>query len=202
MTIATAIPSGSVTARIVASAIALLMFSSSALAEISQVPLTVTASVKPNVALIVDDSGSMDFEVLVTTNDGSFWWNSGSRDFWGIDTGSGGSAGFNFNQTGNSNNTWRKYVYLFPNGTGAGNRSLDDNSGHYAVPPTRDYAFARSSAYNAAFYNPFNTYRPWPDGGGFVFTDANPTAVRSDPVFGGATLNLTANIDSNAGNWT
>lgn len=197
-----ATPSGSATARLVASAIAMLMFSSAALAEISQVPLTVTASVKPNVALIVDDSGSMDFEVLVPTNDGSFWWNAGSRDFWGLDTGSGGSAGFNFNQTGNSNNTWRKYVYLFPNGTGAGNRSLDDGSGHYAVPPTRDYAFARSSAYNAAFYNPLNTYQPWPDGGGFVFTDANPAAVRSDPVFGGATMDLTANIDSNAGNWT
>ena len=183
-------------------ALALLVFAGAVSAEISQVPLTVTASVKPNVALIVDDSGSMDFETLFQTNDGSLWWNGTTRDFWGLDTGSGGQAGFNFNPSGASSNTWRKYVYLFPNGTGTGNRSLNDASAHFAIPPTREYGFARSSDYNAAFYNPNNTYEPWPNGGGFVFANANPSAVRSDPVFGGATMNLTANIDSAATNWT
>lgn len=199
-------PNGILAGRLAACGLAGLMFAASATAgEIAQSPLTVSTSVKPNVALTIDDSGSMDFEALVDTSDGSFWWNTGTGTFWGTTTGAGDQPGFNFNTTGAPSSAWKKYSYLFPNGGGAGNRALlDGTNAHFAVPPTRDFAFARSSDYNRAFYNPLATYEPWPNGASFTFANANPTAARSDPVFGSDTdtLDLTTNKDSGVANWT
>ena len=45
---------------------------------ISDVPLFLTTGVKPNLIMAIDDSGSMDFEVLLPGNDGSAWWRTGS----------------------------------------------------------------------------------------------------------------------------
>ena len=39
--------------------------------DISTVPLDVAAAAKPNIIFGLDDSGSMDFEVLLQTNDGA-----------------------------------------------------------------------------------------------------------------------------------
>lgn len=201
-----------VAGRLAACSLAGLMFAAPAAAgEIAQSPLTVSTSVKPNVVLTVDDSGSMDFETLVDASDGAFWWNTGTGTFWGTTTGAGGQPGFNFNDTGKAGTTdvagvtWKKYSYLFPNGGDSGNRALLDGvNAHFAIPPTRDFAFARSSDYNRAFYDPLATYEPWPNGGGFTFVNANPAAVLSDPVFSAKdkTLPLTANIDRGDVNWT
>ncbi|MCU0869363.1 MAG: hypothetical protein MUF30_07115, partial [Burkholderiales bacterium] len=69
--------------------------------DIADVPMATQGRVKPNLIFVVDDSGSMDFEVLgaktnladttlppgynMSTNDGSLWWNTASRTFigWG-----------------------------------------------------------------------------------------------------------------------
>ena len=42
--------------------------------DISTVPLDVRSAAKPNIIFGLDDSGSMDFEVLLDTNDGAAWW--------------------------------------------------------------------------------------------------------------------------------
>ncbi|WP_242163107.1 PilC/PilY family type IV pilus protein [Lysobacter sp. M15] len=173
-------------------------------AGIAQQPLTLTPAVKPNIALIIDNSGSMDGELLFPTNDGALWWNTstgnaGSRSFYGAGR---SGAGFNYNDAGEANATWKKYTYLFPNGTGAGNRVYGDaENDHYAVPPLPEYAFARSADYNAAYYNPAVVYAPWRDGGGHTFADADPRSARSDPLAGAGTIDLAANLASNAGNW-
>lgn len=173
-------------------------------AGIAQQPLTLTPAVKPNIALVIDNSGSMDGELLFPTNDGALWWRTsegepGSRSFYGAGR---SGTGFNYNDAGEANATWRKYTYLFPNGTGAGNRVYGDaENDHYAVPPLPEYAFARSADYNAAYYNPAVAYEPWQDGGGYTFDDADPRAAKSDPLAGAGTLDLAASIDSNAGNW-
>src|SRR5690606_31779103 len=87
-----------------AAAMAALTAAGGARAEISQVPLTLASSVKPNIVLSIDDSGSMDFELLLPTDDGAAWWSRSDRSFG---TGSGLRTG----------GTDRRYVYLFPNGT-------------------------------------------------------------------------------------
>lgn len=183
----------------------LMMITGTALAQvpIANIPLFVTAAVEPNIITAIDDSGSMDSEVLFPTNDGAAWWNTSTDNFVGLDNQNDPAPGIiNYNRAGGANGTWKKYTYLFPNGTGGGNRVYRDaNNDHYAIPPFDQYGFARSSAYNGLFYDPAITYVPWPDEGGFSFNDANPAAAPSDPVSGGNPLNLTTEVRSNAGNF-
>jgi type IV pilus assembly protein PilY1 len=42
--------------------------------DISSTPLDVRSAAKPNIIFALDDSGSMDNEVLLDTNDGAAWW--------------------------------------------------------------------------------------------------------------------------------
>ena len=69
--------------------------------------------------------------------------------------------------------TWMKYGYLFPNGTcGQSSPSIpkppcdarnfaDEAVNHFAIAPTQQFAYFRSSAYNRVYYNPAITYLPW-----------------------------------------
>jgi type IV pilus assembly protein PilY1 len=54
--------------------------------SLSQLPLDSRSQVRPNLMFVLDDSGSMDFEILLTnTNDGAVWWDS---------AGNGGTGSF------------------------------------------------------------------------------------------------------------
>ncbi len=152
--------------------------------------------------MAIDDSSSMDFEVLFASNDGAAWWRSGHSQgcqandidkFTGCvadNTGSSdvySSGKLNFNSSAQSGSHWKKYSYLFPNGRGADNgarrRLADADDDHFAIPPLPDYAWARSPTYNAAYFNPLMTYEPWVDGGGYSFANARPAATPFDAVF-------------------
>ncbi|MDT8410205.1 MAG: hypothetical protein RQ741_11440, partial [Wenzhouxiangellaceae bacterium] len=91
--------------------------------KLSQSPLFLITPVRPALIMAVDDSGSMDFEILVSANDGSLWWNRNVDAFTGLGSNADGTADeasdgtINFNTAGNANGTWQKYSYLFPNGT-------------------------------------------------------------------------------------
>jgi type IV pilus assembly protein PilY1 len=171
---------------------------------IANAPLFLTVSVLPAMIMAVDDSGSMDSEVLVRSNDGALWWHTTDRSFTGRDMSDGVQAGvINFNKEGGANGTWKKYVYLFPNGTGltSGKRAYADSTDdHYAVPPIGTFAFARSPAYNYSYFNPANTYEPWPNLGGYTFTNSNPGSAKTDPILGSETFNLTAPREQTSGN--
>ena len=176
----------------------------------AQVPLFLTSSVKHNIVLSVDDSGSMDSEVLMSTNDGAMWWHTGDQSFVGRDAIDAAAAGvINFNKNGTADSTWKKYVYLFPNGQGGsttGKRLYGDSThDHYAIPPTADYAFTRSPDYNAGYYDTHTTYAPWPSTYGVTFSDSDPTNARYDPIFptsGTLTIDLTVDRNSSASNET
>lgn len=181
---------------------------------LSDSPVFLTQGVQPNLIMAIDDSGSMDFEVLLRGNDGSAWWRSATADddctaatgrtFVGcVSDGKKNvpDAGkLNFNNDGGQSTTWFKYSYLFPNGSNSADdsyqRRLDDGSAHYAIPPLPEYAWSRSPDHNKAYFNPATTYARWPDGGGYTFADASPSAARFDPVFGltSNTLNLTRDV--------
>uniref|UniRef100_UPI00356949D9 hypothetical protein n=1 Tax=Halopseudomonas sp. TaxID=2901191 RepID=UPI00356949D9 len=179
---------------------------------ISDVPLFLTTQVSPNILLALDDSGSMDGELLLPGNDGAAWWNDISKSF----TGSGANADvtadaaasastLNFNVIGASNTTWKKYVYLFPNGQNGsydGRRRYDDSTNdHFAIPPITRLAWARSAEFNKAYFDPSVVYSPWPSTNTKTYTDSNPVAASPDPQSSATAFNLTANVESNLENW-
>jgi type IV pilus assembly protein PilY1 len=179
-------------------------------------PLYLGTSVKPNLIMAIDDSGSMDFELLLRANDGAAWWRTANSDsgdcksntannFVGCSangtTDTVATGVLNFNNSGNANATWKKFAYLFPNGFNISNTSdqrrlADADNDHYAIPPLPAYAWARSSDINPAYFNPSTTYTPWTNGGGFTFGNATPTATLFDPVYttSGKTIDLTADF--------
>lgn len=165
--------------------------------DVSKSPLVPSSAAKPNVIFGMDDSGSMDFEVMLSTNDGALWWND-STVFNGV-TGTGwDSTGTAlFNTQGTSGNGWTKMAYLFPNGCDSATRILCDSSGHYAIAPTYQFAWLRSSTYNPLYYNPGVSYTAWTSAyvGGALKSYANApgTAAPSHPQFTTVT-DLTANV--------
>lgn len=179
--------------------------------DIADIPLSVKYRPRPNLIMAVDDSGSMDGEVLLstTTNDGAVWWYVTDKSFWGRNSQDAVASGWvpNFNKSGSQSATWKKFVYLFPNGTATEARSYADSSDdHFAIPPVPEYAAYRSYTYNRMYYNPAVKYDPWLpySSGGTTVTPAaaSPTAARSHPILGSATINLTTNLTSNSANWT
>jgi len=180
--------------------------------DISSVPIDVRSAAKPNIIFGLDDSGSMDNEVLLGTNDGAAWWlrpSSGASGF----TDNTGKLYFNANGNAGADTTgtWYKYVYLFPDGSATDARiSTDATYDHFAIPAIPAYAYFRSSDYNPIYYNPSITYQPWSpaylSGATRTFSNASTSAARSHPwlpTSGTATtLNLAALQSSSAANWT
>ena len=141
----------------------------SAPGNLANQPLFTQNAVDPNVMLGIDDSSSMDFEVLFTTNDGALYWDAANKSFHSLSDGTITSS--------------EKYVYLFPNGEdfNSGSRVNKDNNHHHAIPPFIQYAYTRSPNYNKAYYNPDITYTPWTSYGNQTFTNIDPTNAPSDP---------------------
>jgi type IV pilus assembly protein PilY1 len=176
-----------------------------AVTDIANLPVGSSSSVKPNVVFILDDSGSMDFEVLISTNDGAFWWDTTTRNGWSA------SGAPNYNTVGVATANWFKYSHLFPNGcTQDTRRDCDTIPGnaHFGIPPTAQFASLRSSVYNPLYYNPTISYQPWTPayiaGSTRTFVNVSATAARSHPYFGGGapvTINLTQPLTSQVGNW-
>jgi len=167
---------------------------------LADAPLFATTNVKPNIMMVIDDSGSMDAETLFPTNDGALWWSTANQSYVGDEV----PGHVNFNRPGSANNNYKKYIYLFPNGTGTGDRVYGDGNkdsdDHYAIPPLPQYAFARSPDYNKAYFDPTVNYDPWPDYGTTTYADIDPANAPSDPESGSGTVNLTQVIQSSSSN--
>lgn len=145
-------------------------------ASIAAVPVDTSNLVPPNIIFALDDSGSMDMEVMQDTEDGSFWFKRVSSSF----------ASF-YDSSGKPNfDADYRYGNLFPNGSTDDARTIDDSTPMYAVPPLPEYAYARSSSYNSLYYNPAVTYLPWDPayigGASRTFAAANSLTPRSHPV--------------------
>jgi type IV pilus assembly protein PilY1 len=212
-------------ARTLAALIALPHVAGAAQFDLSDVPMYLAGRPKPNLMMAYDDSGSMDFEVSIAgTVDGALWWRFSDGRFYGRNGSDGNafdaatlSGPLNVNPTNDNAQTYQKYAYLFPNGlwnnvaTERARRTFS-SSDHAAIPPTREFAFARSADYNAVYYNPNVRYLPWgPANNGtatYTFANATPTAVESHPLFTASTstplprFDLTQNVDQSAADWT
>jgi type IV pilus assembly protein PilY1 len=177
---------------------ALLGVSASRATNVAELPLKASVLAKPNVVFAMDESGSMDSELMIDGNfQGLFYGSYTSTDLY-----PGGQR-----RTGAVSGDWALW-YLFPNGTGAGNRVYGDphvNYG-YGVPPTPEVAWTRSSDYNSIYYDSNRTYVPWAPGwisgaSATSFPAANGAAAKSHPVNGTATMALNANLTSTSSDW-
>jgi len=163
--------------------------------DVAQLPLKASVLAKPNVIFGMDDSGSMDWEVLLDTSSGLLWWNGTTA--W--DTGTGKPLAYN--------GSYYAYAYLLPVGTATGGQLYAYNSSYgLALPPTNQFAWLRSPTFNPLYYNTNITYPHWSPayqgGAPRTYPDATPSAAKSHPIVAAApTLDVGTNWTSAAGNF-
>ena len=164
--------------------------------KLAEQPLKASVLAKPNVIFGMDDSGSMDWEILLDTDSGLLFWNRDNQTAWDATRQKPLRTinDWNDNRTFNSHK-W-PYAYLFPVGTGAGGAIYDDQGAvGQAAPPVKELAWIRSSRFNPLYYDSRVTYPAWSSA--YVnsalrtYGNASYTAATAHPAVAGApTLNL------------
>jgi len=144
--------------------------------NLAQVPLEQSTSVAPNVLIMMDDSGSMDWNMSVRGADdqGGFvidnsatapWWDREATTFYYL-----------WDLPNNLFNPWAGNGRILPTEEALDNDS-DMDGNQFGVWR------ARSPLHNRLYYNPAVRYTPWigQDRDGDEFTDADPENVRLNP---------------------
>ena len=149
-------------ARIVFISTLLLAFGATATElNVAQHPLEIPQGAAPNIVVIMDDSGSMDWEIITAgyKNNGTFAHNNPfkvtgdkadeirHKRHW---TGGGVCTG---SALGSS------YGYLY--GVEFGTNAHTDDANDCNTADEKAWRF-RNSDYNKLYYDPTRTYRPWP----------------------------------------
>ncbi|HBC56651.1 MAG TPA: hypothetical protein DCZ03_05745, partial [Gammaproteobacteria bacterium] len=150
--------------------------------NIADSPLYLATDTPANVFFEIDDSGSMDWDILtVKYYYYTSYWHSNNFELvthgrWRAYSGSG-SCGGRIN-----------YVYFFDNSDDAYNSCSYPTAEQNTETYVRDWRI-RSADFNVLYYDPSKTYTPWPG-----FANASFTAVRSDPQPGAHGYNVTRNL--------
>ena len=125
-----------------------------------------------NIMFLLDDSGSMNFEMLVAGQyDGSYPNPTKTPEELAMDP--------------------HGFCYLFDDVGDNAYKSWSQPD-WYAGQEGRKLWRTQWSGTNAMYYNPAATYAPWPGYGSVTFGDADPHTPRSHPVNGSYTLDLAA----------
>ena len=162
---------------------------------VADLPLKISVVTKPNVVFGMDDSGSMDWEILLDTGSGTLHWNG----FTAWDAGRGKPLA--------DDNQYIEYTYLFPQGTATGAQIYPFNSSvGQAVPPTNQFAWLRSGRFNPIYYDSAVLYPRWSDayvGGALrTYPDSPPANAKLHPaVSASPTMNLGNQWDTGNGNF-
>ena len=152
-----------------------------ALLDLSDVPLSLSIKVKPNILFLIDNTGSMDYEVMTkdaisngrlsgTQPDGSSPACSGSL-ISGHD-GKGKTCTF----TGKTSDLGYIYGTKFPGNAYA-------SSPDCTIADDQEWRF-RNSDFNPLYYNPTKIYKPWPGlrtCDGKPYPEFSPSAAPDDP---------------------
>jgi len=162
--------------------LAIPLGSNAAPLQLSNSPLFLGVSVDPNVFFMVDDSGSMDWEILAAPHDYylNYWENAGvarSSDGLWLTFASVGSC------TGR-----RSYTFFFDNSDNAYNTCTYPVTEKQPESLVRDWRVG-SSDFNLLYYDPAQEYKPWPGKPAASFV-----AARSDPQSGADGYNVTRNL--------
>ncbi|MCK5829675.1 MAG: hypothetical protein KAH20_05185, partial [Methylococcales bacterium] len=163
-------------------------------------PLFSSNNAAPNIFFEVDDSGSMDFDILTTKHWQACAYRSGN-DLCGFLVDDGYYYG-PFNNDNNVNTIFfSQFVFLmdtnddayqvFENCNGSniiGNLEICSNA-------IQQYDWrVKSSSVNVIYYLPGTTYQPWVFGDGSTMTNATFSAARSNPQVGSTGYTLTRNL--------
>ena len=146
---------------------------------LSNSPLFLGSQIDPNIFFMLDDSGSMDWEIL--TQPYHYY-----TDYWSSASTVGLRTDGYFrvsSSVGSSCTGTRNYAYIYSRSTNSDNVY---NSCSYTVvedhsdAAVRDWR-VRNAFFNIMYYNPSATYYPWNG-----YSNATFTAARSNPVVGSA----------------
>lgn len=155
------------------------------LMDLSNVPLFLGFRAEPNIFFIIDDSGSMDWDVLTqdNANDGRFAGlqptsqnrNAGTGPVKHRDSDDDGSSNCNFGQNGQ---TFFGYIYAAE----FSQNSYSDDGYDCNTADDREWRF-RTNAFNALYFDPHQTYSPWKgvNKQDQPFTDMDPTNALANP---------------------
>lgn len=157
---------------------------------LSDSPLFLGTQISPNIFFMLDDSGSMDWEILTQSyhyyND---YWTTAGTPFGRVETGyfRGIASAGSCNST-----SARNFAYVWSQATNTDNL-YNSCSSQAAIEGSnadlRDWR-VRNAYLNIMYYNPTANYSPWNG-----YSNATFTNVRSNPVVGSdgytETLNLT-----------
>ena len=149
-------------------------------------PLYLGTQIDPNIFFMMDDSGSMDWEILTVPyhyhND--YWTSAGGRVYVN-------SAYFHSRSgTGScTSSSGNNFAYIFDD-----NDSVYDSCTFAKLEESlnagvRDWR-VYSNALNVMYYNPARTYSPW-----WGFSDATFTSARSNPYPGESGYTMTRNLN-------
>lgn len=193
--------------RICASVTALTLYSLSpavtvaAPGTLSSSPLFLQSNVEPNIVFLMDDSGSMDWEIMSrdfannglftgTQPDGSSPADSGSVTHRDSDDDGTANCGFGVNQT--------FFGYLY--GVEFGTNNYGDDGNDCNTADDESWRF-RNSDFNPLYFDPNKTYTPWAgvDINGNPYGDIPVTAAVNNPYNPTETIDLTQHNSNWAG---
>jgi type IV pilus assembly protein PilY1 len=148
--------------------VSLLLAVSASAVDLADTPMFTRILPPPaNLMFVLDDSGSMNFEILVSGQfDGSFPDPANAV----------GTRGFCYVFDDVGDNVYKSWSV----------------PGWYAAAEGRKLWRIQWSGANVMYYNPAVTYSPWPGYGAVSFSNADPNTPRSHPATGGDTLDLSA----------
>ena len=180
----------------------------SALLNLPQSPIALTTSIPSNIFIDIDDSGSMDWEVLInpywemcaydsnatglpslTTTCGTYW--TGDDGIVGFANGQFLNFNYIFNNTDN--------IYNVYNPSGCNYGSLGINAIQACPAGSRFDWRVYSHDLNANHYDPSISYAPWQYNcsSGTACGNASFSSVRSNPVSGTSGYSVTKNLAGN-----
>ena len=146
--------------------------------DLADVPMMAQTNPAPaNIMIVLDDSGSMTFEILIQGQYDGRHPNSrfSPADRWGFC--------YIFDYLGDNG-----YEY-----DDSQDRWADIDNRRYMLEEYRTYWKSQYSGVNVMYYNPAFTYSPWPNYPGRTFSNADTETPAPDPIKTGTTnLNLDA----------
>ncbi len=167
---------------------------------LTDTPLFTKNSSQPNVFFEVDDSGSMDFDILTKKHWEACAYISGANTCGIVQSGlyrgltdNGTTQDFSFISNNNDN------AYLTSsssNCSGVNKYSFVRRTLEVCSTISQQYDWrVKSSSVNVMYFNPEITYDSWNIGDGAAMVPATFNAVRSDPQVGSAGYSLTRNLN-------
>lgn len=162
--------------------------------DLSQQPIFLGTNAKANVLFLIDDSGSMDWEIV--TGDAE----NGGRFTTNQPDGTNAQGAGNIKQRDDNNDgqadcrlqdgTFFGYMYGVEFESNA--RLYDDGLGDCNLADDEAWRF-RNNDFNPLYYNPNQLYTPWAgvDKNGNTFADINPIEAYNDPYERADNIDLT-----------